>query len=64
MIRRSLPAPETIEEIIALAPAYLRDLLRKEVPRDLRAEAADGIAPRRRHVQTTFLERTAERMKD
>jgi hypothetical protein len=57
--RTSIPSDETLNEMIALAPEWLRDRLCDEVPREIYAEAAGQtqLLPKGRAAQTTFLEK-------
>lgn len=61
IVRKSIPSDETMEQIYALAPPWLQDKLRAEVPREYYAEARGQTQLLPQHkprAQTTFLAKT------
>src|SRR5688572_27356132 len=64
MVRRQVPADETLAEMIALMPEWLQAQARAEIPREIYAEAGGQLQllPRthKPRTQTTFLAKTQQ----
>jgi hypothetical protein len=60
MVRRQVPADETLAEMISLMPEWLQAQARAEIPREIYAEAGGQLQllpKNQKHRQSTFLKK-------
>jgi hypothetical protein len=62
--RRTVPSEQTLAEIIDLAPPWLQEHLRAEVPHQLQQEASGAAPTPRRTNQVSFLDKTKDQDDD